>query len=60
MQSKHICGATYEGNRIVTNGGRVLNLVATGDTYDEARQKVYEDAPVVNFDYAYYREDIGK
>ena len=53
-------GATYEGNRIVTNGGRVLNLVATGDTYDEARQKVYEDAPVVNFDYAYYREDIGK
>lgn len=53
-------GATYEGNRIVTNGGRVLNLVATGDTYEEARQKVYTDAPAVHFDYAYYREDIGK
>lgn len=52
-------GATYEGDRIVTTGGRVLNIVATADTYEEARQKVYEDAPVINFDYAYYREDIG-
>ena len=52
-------GATYQGSRIVTDGGRVLNLVATGDTYEEARQKVYEDADVVNFDYAYHREDIG-
>lgn len=53
-------GANYEGSRIVTSGGRVLNLVATGNTYEEARQKVYEDAPAVHFDYAYYREDIGK
>ena len=52
-------GATYQGSRIVTDGGRVLNLVATGDTYEEARQKVYEDADAVNFDYAYHREDIG-
>lgn len=52
-------GATYEGSRIVTIGGRVLNLVATGDSYEEARTKVYEDAPVINFDYAYYRQDIG-
>ena len=37
----------------------MLNLVATGDTYEEARQKVYEDADAVNFDYAYHREDIG-
>lgn len=53
-------GATFQGNRIITNGGRVVSLVATGDTYEEARQKVYEDAPAINFDYAYYREDIGK
>lgn len=52
-------GATYQGDKIITNGGRVLNLVATGDTYEEARQKVYQDAPAVNFDYAYYRQDIG-
>lgn len=53
-------GATYEGDRILTDGGRVLNLVATGETLEEARQKVYEDATAIHFDYAYYREDIGK
>lgn len=52
-------GATYQGDKVITNGGRVLNLVATGNTYEEARQKVYQDAPAVNFDYAYYRQDIG-
>lgn len=52
-------GATYQGDKIVTTGGRVLNLVALGDTHEEARQKVYEDASVIDFDYAYYRQDIG-
>lgn len=53
-------GANIRGGRIVTSGGRVLNLVATGDTYEEARKKVYEDAIPVHFDYGFYREDIGK
>ncbi len=52
-------GATYEGDKIVTTGGRVVNLVGLGNTYDEARQKVYQDAETINFDYSYYREDIG-
>lgn len=53
-------GAAFRGERIVTTGGRVLNIVATGTTYDEAREKVYEDAHTINFDYGFYREDIGK
>ena len=53
-------GAAYRGDRVVTTGGRVLNLVATGDTYDEARKKVYQDAIPVHFDYNFYRDDIGK
>ncbi len=53
-------GAKTSGTRIVTNGGRVLSLVATGATYDEARKKVYDDAKVISFDYETYREDIGK
>ena len=52
-------GAEIQSKRIVTNGGRVLNIVATGDTYQEARNKVYQDAKTLHFDYAYYREDIG-
>ncbi len=53
-------GAAHKGTHYVTNGGRVLNLVATGETYEDARKKVYEDAIPVQFDYEYYREDIGK
>lgn len=52
-------GAEIEHGKIVTTGGRVLNIVATGDTYQEARKKVYQDALTLRFDYAYYREDIG-
>ena len=53
-------GASYRGEKIITTGGRVLNLVALGETYDKARRKVYEDALPIHFDYAFYREDIGK
>lgn len=53
-------GARYAGDKIVTTGGRVLSVVATGDSYEEARKKVYEDALKIQFDYAFYREDIGK
>lgn len=52
-------GASYKGEKIVTTGGRVLNIIATGITYEEARRKVYEDALTINFDYGFYREDIG-
>lgn len=54
-----LAGAKYKGDDIVTNGGRVINLVATGETYQDARKKVYEDAKTIKFDYAFYREDIG-
>jgi phosphoribosylamine--glycine ligase len=59
--SQVLCaGAVKKGDKIVSNGGRVMNVVATGATYDEARKKVYEDALHVHFDYSFYREDIGK
>ena len=53
-------GARNSGDKIKTSGGRVLSLVATADTYDAARKAVYEDAKTINFDYEYYRDDIGK
>lgn len=53
-------GADYRGDTIVSSGGRVLNLVALGDTFEEARKKVYEDVVPVDFDYAFYRDDIAK
>lgn len=53
-------GATQEAKKIVTTGGRVLSMVATGNSFDEARKKVYADALPIHFDYAYYRQDIGE
>lgn len=53
-------GAEYRGDSVFSNGGRVLNLIALGDSFEEARKKVYEDAAAVIFDYAFYRNDIAK
>ena len=55
-----LAGATNRGGVNFTAGGRVINLVATGATFEEARQKVYDDAHTIKFDYAFYREDIAK
>ena len=49
---------TREG--IVTNGGRVLGITATGKDLREARKKAYEATDWVQFDNKYMRNDIGK
>lgn len=45
---------------IVTNGGRVLGVTATGKNLKEARANAYEAAKWVEFDNKYMRKDIGK
>lgn len=49
---------TKEG--IVTNGGRVLGITATGSNLKEARKKAYEAVSLVDFKNKYMRNDIGK
>lgn len=49
---------TEEG--IVTNGGRVLGITATGKDLKEARAKAYEATEWVQFENKYMRHDIGK
>ena len=49
-----------ENGVIVTNGGRVLGITATGGNLKEARAKAYEATEWVNFDNKYMRHDIGK
>lgn len=49
---------TNEG--IVTNGGRVLGVTATGKDLREARKKAYEATEWVQFSNKYKRNDIGK
>ena len=49
-----------EAGKIVTNGGRVLGITATGATLKEARAKAYEATNWVSFSNKYMRSDIGK
>lgn len=49
-----------EKGQIVTNGGRVLGITATGATLKEARAKAYEATGWVDFANKYMRTDIGK
>lgn len=49
-----------EAGKIVTNGGRVLGITATGADLKEARKKAYEATEWVNFANKYMRHDIGK
>ena len=46
--------------RILTNGGRVLGVTATGRDLKEARRKAYEATQWISFENKYMRHDIGK
>ncbi|MBP9478246.1 MAG: phosphoribosylamine--glycine ligase [Sebaldella sp.] len=47
-------------NRFLTAGGRVLNVIGTGESLELAREKAYENIMKIHFDGMYYRKDIGK
>ena len=49
-----------EQERVVTNGGRVLGVTATGSNLKEARANAYKATEGIDFDNKYMRQDIGK
>lgn len=53
-------GTKLSDGKIVTNGGRVLGITATGKDLKEARAKAYEAVKWVSFEKQYMRNDIGK
>ncbi|MDV3780686.1 phosphoribosylamine--glycine ligase [Elizabethkingia anophelis] len=54
-----LAGARKGGNSYYTTGGRVVNVVGFGETYDDARKQAYDNINKVSFDYGFYRHDIG-
>ena len=52
-------GTKLEGDRLVTDGGRVLGITALGDSFESARKIAYRAIESVQFDKMYYRRDIG-
>jgi phosphoribosylamine--glycine ligase len=52
-------GTALKDDRLVTNGGRILNVTATGDTVTEARERAYAACDRISFPGARYRKDIA-
>ena len=53
-------GTKGTNGHVVTNGGRVLALTSLADNLQEALNKSYAAAKTINYDYVYYRKDIGR
>ncbi len=53
-------GTKFDGETIVTNGGRVLGVTAKGADLKEARSNAYAATEWVQFENKYKRSDIGK
>ncbi len=52
-------GTRIMDNKLITWGGRVLNVVACGKSLSEAREKVYREVKKIRFKNMFYRRDIG-
>ena len=52
-------GTAKKDGKLVTSGGRVLGVVAKGETLALAREKAYRNAQKISFEGMYYRKDIG-
>ena len=52
-------GTAVKDGKIVTNGGRVLGVVALADNLDEAIKKAYQNVEKISFTDEFHRTDIG-
>ncbi len=52
-------GTAVKNGKLVTNGGRVLNVTALGKDIVEARERAYRAIEKIHFEGMHYRKDIG-
>jgi phosphoribosylamine--glycine ligase len=52
-------GTRLDGDRVLTDGGRVLGVTALGDTLATAQQRAYEAVAKISFHGAFCRDDIA-
>jgi len=52
-------GTALQGNQLVSNGGRVLNVTALGVTVKDAQTRAYVAADAIDFADGFCRRDIG-
>ena len=56
----HSGTAKNDNENLISNGGRVLSITATGHNVQICRQKAYEAVEKINWDEGFFRKDIGK
>jgi phosphoribosylamine--glycine ligase len=52
-------GTTFNNDKVVTNGGRVLAVTSYGENFKEALNKSYQNIEKIHFDKLNFRKDIG-
>lgn len=52
-------GTMAKGDKVYTNGGRVLNITARAADFKQARTLAYQACSCIDFNYKYCRSDIG-
>jgi phosphoribosylamine--glycine ligase len=53
-------GTKQEGEKVLTNGGRLMAVTSYGNSIQEAVEKSFSNAEKINYTGRYYRKDIGK
>jgi len=53
-------GTILKDGDLLTNGGRVLNVVGSGETLQEAIDHCYKNVGLISFKDSYFRRDIGR
>lgn len=56
----YFAGAKLDGERLLTNGGRVLGVTSVGECLKCAIKESYEKVNKIHFDNSFYRHDIGE
>ncbi len=52
-------GTALDGDKVITNGGRVIAVTSFGKDHREAIKKSYQNVDKLHFDRMYYRRDLG-
>ena len=61
LEGVHVyhAGTKLDGDKVLTNGGRVLNVTALGESFEAARDLAYQACDLIDWEGKTLRRDIG-
>ena len=62
LDNENLCfhaGTVSKDNQILAIGGRVLNFVSLSSSFFRAREKIFNNLKILNWDHGFFRKDIG-